>query len=135
MPVNPFDDPPHFAIVMAAVSKIFMQKYFAQTRANKNGKEFNIGLYLSNLNKKTELSDKIELKKILKYSYIFIDNRLKGKDNDKFAERFLKLATKPGFYDAIVEEIEENGVDVAAIQAFDLEKLDENPASFIKRQS
>jgi hypothetical protein len=105
-----------------ALTKIIAQKYYALVYPTKEGKEINISLYISNLRDENKIKERNEFEKIILYTDEYIRKKLLEAGEDKAQERFTRLLTTSTFYDSLVEEIEEKGIDVEAIQAIDIEK-------------
>jgi AIPR protein len=102
------------------ISTIIMRKYFALTRPNPQGKPINLSLYLLEVSKTQKEASFVELKKILKYTTNLIIKIIENQNEEEFPKFWLKLVTNQAFYDAIAAKIEEDGIDVAAIQAIEL---------------
>lgn len=111
-----------FMAPIIALSKILMQKYFAITYANKEGKPMNISHHILKVSKSQKEEELIELKKILKYSSNLIFEKIKHEDEDKSKERFKKLMTTSTFYDTLSEKVLDEDVDVEAIRAIHITK-------------
>jgi AIPR protein len=108
--------------VIVAISKIVAEKYFAITRPNESGKIMNISRHILEISKTRKEKDIIVLKKILKYSFELLVIKITNKNLDKLQERMQKLVTTTSFYDALSEKIQEEDLDIAAIQAIELDE-------------
>jgi hypothetical protein len=62
----------------------------------------------------------VELQKILKYTMNLILNIIENQKEEDTYEFWQKLVTNQAFFDSIAAKIEEDGIDVAAVQAIQL---------------
>ncbi len=107
-----------------AISRIVMEKYFRITRGLNNGKEFNLNLWIKNTYSDTNVKNIEELVKIMSYSSNLIFDKLEHEDSDKVRQKMRKMITTSSFYENIKENMEENDLDISAIQNIVLEEDD-----------
>lgn len=108
-----------------SISKIVIQKYFDTIFETQRGKHTNINHLLIEVWKKIDDLKAQEILKIIIYSIQLIENKL-GRNIDTYEQKLDKLITNPVFYETLKEEIEDNPLDIKAIQAIDIEDFIKN---------
>lgn len=109
-------------IFFVALSKIVMQKYYAITRPNEHGKIFNLNAFIVKSLLTKNGNDLSEMINIFLYTIAVVLKAIENTDENIANERAIKLLTKPSFYDALVEKVEEESIDIAAIQNINLDE-------------
>jgi hypothetical protein len=108
--------------ITTAISQIVMQKYFAITRPNENGKSMNISRHIIKIHKTNNEKDRIEFGQLLRYSEMLVEEKFNQDDFETQQEQATEMMTSQVFYDTFAEQVQRSEIDIEAIKAIEIKE-------------